>query len=315
LFVIGWAIGITIFGLWPVVIQNWGIAMVMIGGSLVAGSTPMGGGSVAFPVLVYGFGQTPEHARDFGLCIQALGMTSALLFIFGRGTRVERRLLWSSCAGAALGLVVGTFVVAPFFSRSMVKLLFACVWMSFAVLTLARNREFCGFSKAPGLDWTAAIRIGVPLGVLGGIIAAMIGVGLEMLIYTVLVLLFRCDLKVAVPTAVCSTAIASIFGVVIHLGIGDISGAVVGQWLACAPLVIFGAPIGTFLVTVISRQKILYFVSALCTFQFGFTLWQLPLSPADWTFVVILMTASVGGFSILYGKGKRHSKAAAAASV
>ena len=73
------------------------MALVMIGGSLVAGSTPMGGGTVAFPALVLGFQESPAMARDFGLAIQSVGMTSALLFILLRRIPVESRLLaWGS---------------------------------------------------------------------------------------------------------------------------------------------------------------------------------------------------------------------------
>ena len=314
LFVIGWVICVTAFDWWPLVVEHWGIAAVMIGGSLVAGSTPMGGGSVAFPILVYVFGESPENARNFGLAIQALGMTSALLFIFGRGVPVQRKLLACSCAAAAVGMILGTFFVAPYVARSIVKLLFSCLWMSFAIVTLARNAEFCQLKTAPNMDWNGAARIGLPIGLLGGVIAAMIGVGLEMLLYTVLVLLFRCDLKVAVPTAVCATAIASIVGAAIHIGIGDIPRAIFGDWLACAPLVIFGAPAGTFIVTRIPRIKLLYFVSGLCVFQFIWTLWATPMRMIEWIFVAATLTLAITGFIVLYKKGKPASSAAAVAA-
>jgi uncharacterized protein len=191
-------------------------------------------------------------------------------------------------------------------ARSIVKLLFSCLWMSFAMITLARNQEFCSLKGAPDLGWNRAAAIGVPIGMLGGVIASMIGVGLEMLLYTVLVLLFRCDLKVAVPTAVCATAITSIVGTALHLLIGDIPRAIFGNWLAAAPLVIFGAPAGTFLVTRIPRIRLLYFVSALCVFQFVWTLWATPLGPAEWAFVAATMVAANTAFVILYRKGKRE---------
>ncbi len=306
-FLVGWAILVFGFGYWPLVQEHLAIAGVMIGGSLVAGSTAMGGGSVAFPILVYVFGETPENARNFGLVIQALGMTSALLFILGRGTPIQKRMLIASCAGAAFGIVFGTFFVAPYVARSIVKLLCSCLWMSFAMITLARNREFCSLNGAPDLSWSQALRIGLPLGVLGGVVAAMIGVGLEMLLYTVLVLLFRCDLKVAVPTAVCATAITSIVGAALHLAIGDIPRAVFGNWLAAAPVVIFGAPAGTFLVTRIPRIRLLYFVSALCVFQFLWTLWATPLHAAEWTFVAATMLIANLAFVFLYQAGKREA--------
>ena len=309
---VGWVILVFGFGYWPLVREHLAIAGVMIGGSLVAGSTPMGGGSVAFPILVYVFGETTENARNFGLVIQALGMTSALLFILGRGTPIQKRMLIASCAGAAVGIIFGTFFVAPFVARSIVKLLFSCLWMSFAMITLARNREFCSLKGAPDVSWNQAWRIGLPLGVMGGVVAAMIGVGLEMLLYTVLVLLFRCDLKVAVPTAVCATAITSIVGAALHLLIGDIPRAVFGNWLAAAPLVIFGAPAGTFLVTRIPRIRLLYFVSALCVFQFLWTLWATPLHTAEWTFVVATMLIANLAFVFLYRAGKREAQSGSA---
>jgi uncharacterized protein len=136
-------------------------------------------------------------------------------------------------------------------------------------------------------------------------IASMIGVGLEMLLYTVLVLLFRSDLKVAVPTAVCATAITSIVGTALHLWIGDIPRAIWGNWLAAAPLVIFGAPAGTFLVTRIPRVRLLYFVSALCVFQFVWTLWATPMQTTELVFVAATLLIAMAAFTILYGRGKR----------
>jgi len=315
LFLIGWVTCVIAFDWWPMVREHWGIAMVMIGGSLIAGSTPMGGGSVAFPILVYGFGKSPENARNFGLAIQALGMTSALLFIFGRGVPVQRKLLACACTAAGVGIVLGTFWVTPYVSRSIVKLLFSCLWMSFAMVTLARNREFCELKTAPSLDWNDSARIGLPIGLLGGVIASMIGVGLEMLLYTVLILLFRCDLKVAVPTAVCATAIASIIGAALHIGIGDIPRDIFGDWLACAPLVIFGAPAGTYIVTKIPRIKLLYFVSVLCVFQFLWTLWATPTHSTEWIFVGSTLTLAIVGFVFLYKRGKRDRQMAAVAAV
>jgi uncharacterized protein len=313
-FLVGWAIFVFGFGYWPLVREHFGIALVMIFGSLVAGSTPMGGGSVAFPILVYVFKESPENARNFGLAIQALGMTSALLFIFGRGAPIQRRLLTWSCIGAGVGIIAGTFLVAPFVARSTVKLLFTCLWMSFAMLTLTRSREFGSFQGMPHLEWNQAAKIGLPLGLLGGVIASMIGVGLELLIYTVLVLLLRCDLKIAVPTAVCSTAIASIVGTALHIYLGDIPREIVGDWLACAPIVIFGAPIGTYLVTLIPRIRLLYFVSFLCVFQFGWTVYQVAPGLGGWVFVVAMLVTANLGFIVLYRKGKQKKVAAAAAA-
>src|SRR5271167_1466800 len=98
-FLVIWVVLVFGLGYWPGVKAHWQMAIVMIMGSLVAGSTPMGGGTVAFPILVLVFGQAASNARNFGLIIQALGMTSAMIFILGRKVPLPFRVL----AGSTLG--------------------------------------------------------------------------------------------------------------------------------------------------------------------------------------------------------------------
>ncbi len=107
-----WLVIVTAPGAWLVALAHWPMALVMIAGSLVAGSTPMGGGTVSFPALVLGFHRSPVMARDFGMAIQATGMTSAFLFILMRGIPIERRLLTWSWIGSVGGLIFGTFLLA-----------------------------------------------------------------------------------------------------------------------------------------------------------------------------------------------------------
>ena len=83
-FLAGWVGVVSGFGYWAAVGQHWPMSVVMILGSLVAGSTPMGGGTVAFPILVLIFHQPASNARNFGLIIQAVGMTSAMLLRLAR---------------------------------------------------------------------------------------------------------------------------------------------------------------------------------------------------------------------------------------
>src|SRR4051812_41618513 len=122
-FLLFWVVMVTGFGHWQGVKTHWQMAIVMIMGSLVAGSTPMGGGTVAFPILVLVFGQPAANARNFGLIIQALGMTSAMLFIIGRRVALPVRVLTGSTGGAAIGFGIGTFLIAPHVESNLVKLL------------------------------------------------------------------------------------------------------------------------------------------------------------------------------------------------
>ena len=294
------------FHYWPEIRQHWPMSVVMVLGSLVAGSTPMGGGTVAFPILVLVFHQLPANARNFGLLIQALGMTSALLFILGRRVPVPVRMLTGSAAGAAMGFLLGTFVISPHVQSNLVKLLFSCLWMSFGLLTLFRNREICGLKGRGPANDTHTLRAGLVAGLIGGTLASMIGVGVEMCVYSVMVLVFRTDLKIAIPTAVAAAALASIEGAALHLWLGDVDRQAVMNWLAAAPIVIFGAPAGTWIVSVLPRIRVLYFVSGLCLFQFIWTLQQAAHGRAEWLFVVAAMTLAVVILVALYKAGTRR---------
>ena len=299
-----WVVLMLGFGLLPEVLREWRMALVMILGSLVAGSTPMGGGAVSFPFLVLWLNVPPDIARNFGLVIQALGMTSAMIFIFCRRVRVQRSVLAWAVAGAAAGMLIGTVAVAPRVPPNFVKLTFTCMWMSFAILTVVRNRELTAISGGRNVEGAAAMRSGLIVGLVGGIIASIIGVGVEMALYTVLVLSYRSDMKIAVPTAVSGMAVASVMGVATHLVIGDIPRDVVMKFLAAGPIVIFGAPIGTYILTLVPRIRMLYFISALCVLQFVFTLQSLERTWAEWSFVGIAMGLAGSLFYWMYQRGR-----------
>ncbi|HEX4604631.1 MAG TPA: sulfite exporter TauE/SafE family protein [Candidatus Angelobacter sp.] len=304
-FLAAWIVLMLIYGLFPEVLHQWPIALVMIMGSLVAGSTPMGGGAVSFPFLVLWLGVSPESARNFGLVIQALGMTSAMIFILCRRVPVQSRALVWTIVAAAGGMFLGTFAVAPHVAGNFVKLIFACMWMSFAILTIWKNREFCSITGSRSMTNRAAMQMGILVGLTGGIIASIIGVGVEMILYIALVLLYRCDLKVAVPTAVSAMAVTSVVGVAARLCAGEISRDVVMKFLAAGPLVIFGAPIGTYIVSVIPRIRTLYVISILCIAQFVWTLSRLQRTPEEWAFVVAAITLASAVFYWMYRRGKR----------
>jgi uncharacterized membrane protein YfcA len=300
-----WIVLMTVYGFFPEVVHQWPIALVMIMGSLVAGSTPMGGGAVSFPFLVLWLSVSPDSARNFGLVIQALGMTSAMIFILCRRVQVESRALVWTIIAAAGGMFLGTFAIAPHVAGNFVKLTFACMWMSFAILTIWKNREFCSINGSRSMTKRAAMQLGIIVGLTGGIIASIIGVGVEMILYIALVLMHRCDLKIAVPTAVSAMAVTSVVGVIARLCAGEISHDVMMKFLAAGPLVIFGAPIGTYIVSVIPRIRTLYVISILCIVQFIWTLSRLERTPAERAFMVVAITSASVVFYWMYRSGKR----------
>ena len=81
-FFVIWFSIVAIGNHWGTLADHWGIAAAMALGSYFAGSTPMGGGTVGFPVLVLLFDGPATLGRDFSFAIQSAGMVSASILIW-----------------------------------------------------------------------------------------------------------------------------------------------------------------------------------------------------------------------------------------
>jgi hypothetical protein len=111
-----------------------------------------------------------------------------------------------------------------------------------------------------------------------------------MVIYAVLVLLCQADLKIAIPTSVIIMAFTSLVGVATKNLSTGMQPGVYGNWLAAAPVVALGAPLGAFIVDKIGRTPTLFVVSLLCIGQFVWTMSN------EWTLLgYVGLGASLGG--------------------
>jgi len=258
---------------WATLAEHWGIALAMAIGSYAAGSTPMGGGTVGFPVLVLLFGEEPTLGRDFSFAIQSIGMTSATIFILCRRQPIEWPMLRWAVFGSAIGTPIGVLFLAPLVSGLFIKVLFAVAWCSFGVLHMYRLKEIVRHEGlAPGahrFDRNAGFLVGL---LAGATVSSITGVGVDMVLYAVLVLLCQADLKIAIPTSVIVMTFTSLFGLATKTLFGSLQPGVFENWLAAAPVVILGAPLGAFIVSRIGRTSTLLVVSILCVGQFLWTL-------------------------------------------
>ncbi|PAW64489.1 MAG: permease [Verrucomicrobiia bacterium Tous-C2TDCM] len=253
---------------WEMVKEHWPIALAMALGSYAAGSTPMGGGTIGFPILVLLFDQPAQLGRDFSFAVQSIGMTSASIFILAR----RQPLAWAMLKGAMLGSIIGTplgiFFIAPYIPALWIKLLFAVVWGSFGLLHLRRIGEIASHEGMTDFDERWDFRVGFTVGLLSGaLVASVTGVGIDMVLYTVLVLLCRADLKIAIPTSVLIMSFTSLVGIGTKTAFTGVQPGVFENWLAAAPVVALGAPLGAFMVDLIGRKPTLYFVAILCVGQ------------------------------------------------
>ncbi|MCB1227172.1 MAG: sulfite exporter TauE/SafE family protein [Verrucomicrobiales bacterium] len=257
---------------WGDVTAHWPIALSMALGSYVAGSTPMGGGTIGFPILVLLFGLPATLGRDFSFAVQSIGMTSASIFILCRRQPLAWSMLKGGMLGCIIGLPLGLFWLAPLIPELWIKVVFAVVWASFGVLHLYRIREIADHHGMTEFDERWDFRVGMALGFFSGLtVVSVTGVGIDMVIYAVLVLLCRADLKIAIPTSVVLMAFGSVLGVVLKSATTGLQPGVYENWLAAAPVVALGAPLGAFMVDLIGRKPTLIVVAVLCVGQFFWT--------------------------------------------
>lgn len=271
-FLMAWGVAVIHLGLGSTLAQEWEIAAAMAAGSYVAGSTPMGGGTVGFPILVLLFDEPVSLGRNFSFLVQSVGMGSAsMLILCGRLPLAVRPLLWTM--GTAVVVVpVSSRVLVPILPDDLVKLVFAVIWAGFGIMTLVKLKQLLNPHPRIALGPAFDAGVGIAVGVVGGVAASATGVGIDMVLYCVLVLVYRADLRTAVATSVIVMAFTSLVGALNAAILGHIDHAVLAKWSAAAPVVLLGAPLGVLMMRVIPKGVTLVIVSILCLGQFFWAL-------------------------------------------
>lgn len=261
-----WAL--WLFGLGPTAaigaaLNEWPVALTMVFGSFVAGATSVGGGAVAFPVLTKALDVSPESAKLFSLAIQSVGMTSASITIVLLRVPVHWRIVLACSLTGALGMLFGLLLLSPYAQSEETKVAFTAMQAAFAaVLLITRERRINCDSNLVALQAqcpeptnemaTSALRksdwlILAAAGFTGGIASSLVGSGIDLIVFSVMVLLLRSNEKFATPTSVVLMAVNSLVGVACYpVLVGTIPGDVGDMWLAAVPVVVLGAPLGAY---------------------------------------------------------------------
>jgi uncharacterized membrane protein YfcA len=271
-FYAGWSWLVFVQDRWAVAQAHWPIALAMALGSYVAGSTPMGGGTIGFPILVLLFGMPASLGRDFSFAVQSIGMVSASIFILARRQPLAWSMLQGSMVGSLIGTPLGIVFIAPLIPELWIKIVFAVIWASFGILHFYRISEIAANEGMTEFDERWDFRVGAVIGAFAGAtVAAVTGVGIDMMLYAALVLLCRADLKIAIPTSVVIMAFTSVLGVAVKSATTGLQPGAFDNWLAAAPVVALGAPLGVFVVEMVGRKPTLLVVAVLCVGQFIWT--------------------------------------------
>ncbi len=253
-----WAVYVTVAGHWPRVGNNWAAAVTMVFGSFVAGSTPQGGGAVAFPVFTKVLEVPSDVARTFSLSIQTIGMGTASLAILINRRQVEWRAVAVGGATAVVSFVAMLFLVGdpsqPFWPSTLpgayVRVTFTLVLAGMAFVVYLGTRVLIRKvdTSLPPMNARLYIAL-VVAGILGGLASALTGSGADVMIYLFIVVLFGVDPKVGVPSAVLVMTAVSVVGFAI-LGLGngqlsvELSQGVTGEVVSIGGQLVSGTQVG-----------------------------------------------------------------------
>lgn len=305
-----WALPLAATVTWMVVVvvtdqlgravDNWASAVTMLFGSFLAGSSPEGGGAVAFPVFTKVLGVPAPVARTFGLAIQAVGMTMAAAAVLLSRRPIHVRSVILGSAAGVLGLLVGLAVLGdpdlvfwpPTIDTGWVKATFSIVLATTSVLMI---RQLRSASLLEPLRWNRRLDLGVAVAAFsGGVLASLTGTGANIMVFLVLVTLAGVAPKTALPTAVAVMAVVSVVGfVVLGLFDGQLDVTVVGDrvtmvggqpvdlpasstdlfglWLAAVPVVVWGAPLGAWVASTVRERQLVAFVAVLAAVEVATT--------------------------------------------
>ncbi|MDJ0569348.1 MAG: sulfite exporter TauE/SafE family protein [Pleurocapsa sp. MO_192.B19] len=273
---------------------NWEAAVTMVFGSIVAGGTSMGGGAVAFPVFTKVLHVSPHDAKVFSLAIQSVGMSAASVTIVAMGTKVEWRFIRWASLGGVFGIILGSVFLAPVLPSDVIKISFTTMVSSFAVVLFALNQ-----TRRPKLAisfWRNRERvISLVAGFWGGIVSGLVGSGMDIFGFSVLVLLFGMCEKISTSTSVILMAVNAMAGLILHkYFIGDFVESILDYWLAAVPVVVVGAPIGAILCSLLKRKTIVRILIGLISIELVSSLLLIPLNATliySSLFVFVLFSA------------------------
>lgn len=315
-------------------IARWWMGIVMIFGSLVAGATSEGAGAIAFPVMTLVFHLTPELARDFSLMSQSVGMSAAMFTIFYmRVLLVQLKVIIIASLAGIFGIAIGMELIAPNLPAPYIKMYFSVIWASFAIALYFLNRHEgrIVYDQIPEMEDNSGFHFTLPYwpgkrvvfnwkmlviilaGLLGGIFTGMAGNGMDICLFSVLTLLFRVSEKTATPTSVVLMAINTVVGFAYRLIFQGGVDPEAWRFLAIStPIVVLGAPIGSYLGSNLSRLVLAWLIYIIDAAQLiGAIVIVKPWTIDGWilsTTTAILFLVAVGLFWLMSRYGLKLSQ-------
>ena len=242
----------------------------MIFGSFIAGSSPEGSASIAYPIFTLYLNIEPKIASNFAFAIQSIGMTAASLLILNMKMKIDWQYVKYVIIGGLPGLAFGTYQIVPLISPPLAKLFFVSLWLSFGII-LWRHNQMKHKIKFEFLQQLKSSDIGLLIifGFIGGIISSIFGTGINIFTFCLMITYYKIDEKIATPSSILIMTIETIFGLFLHTNlVNDFKKESFEMWLVCVPVVVFFAPLGSFVMNKMSSHLIAKFLSIILFIQF-----------------------------------------------
>ena len=168
----------------------WKLTVAMVFGSLIAGSTPLGGGVVAFPVVVLVIGLTPDQGRDFSVCIQSVGMNAAaFLLMTVKPHLLDFKFITIFTVVGTAGVLTGlAWQIQPYYINLLYTSLvleFSFVYFYTNVLAPRKSNAKCSVAApmpSSRVVWGVHVLM-ILFAFAGGIVTANVGSGSDIMLY------------------------------------------------------------------------------------------------------------------------------------
>lgn len=240
-------------------VDNWFMTVTMIIGSFIAGASSEGGGAIAYPAMTLLFDIEPNVARNFSFAVQSFGMTFAAIWIILSKISIEKTYLLFAGIGGFIGIIFGSIYIAPHVQPAYAKMMFVSFWLSFGIALYVVNfiRQRNSVNSLPDLSNYQKYEL-LFVGVVGGIFSSILGNGLDICTFAFVVLRYGLSEKIATPTSVILMASNALVGFVLNSSafLDTMQTEAVNYLLVCIPVVIFGAPLGAYVINKIGRKTI-----------------------------------------------------------
>ena len=125
----------------------------------------------------------------------------------------------------------------------------------------------------------------------------LVGNGIDIISFSIMILLFRLSEKIATPTSVILMAFNALVGFLFHwLWLDQFTDQIQQWWLAAIPVVIIGAPLGAYCCSRLSNKLIATILIALIVIELISTLLLVPMT----TKIVVIGSLTFLFFLLLY---------------